>query len=144
MVSVARRKCDIFCYLWFILLFKITMLIGNRPMHQMHQVVYVLFVCVLIPFENVSLTWWRHYYRWKGCEFWLMLGTYGIEQWGFLSRPLLLWNEASVYNGHLWWPVTLTPIVERLAVEHAIHVLRHRSVVAGMRWSNFPLAGRTL
>ena len=41
----------------------------------------------------------------------------GIEQWGLFSVPHLLWNGASVYNGHLRWPVILTPIVERLAVE---------------------------
>ena len=40
-----------------------------------------------------------------------------IEQWGFSSVPLLLWHEASVYNGHLRLPVTLTSLDERLAVE---------------------------
>ena len=45
-----------------------------------------------------------------------------IEQWGFLSVPHLLWHGASVYNGHLWGPVTLTPIAERLAVELSLPV----------------------
>ena len=40
-----------------------------------------------------------------------------IEQWGFFSVPCLLWQGASVYNGHLRGPVTLAPIAERLAVE---------------------------
>ena len=40
-----------------------------------------------------------------------------IEQWWFLSVPHLQWHEASVYNGHLWGPVTLTPDAERLAAE---------------------------
>ena len=39
-----------------------------------------------------------------------------IEQWGFLCEPHLLWHGASVYNGDLQGPVTLTPIAERLAV----------------------------
>ena len=39
-----------------------------------------------------------------------------IEQLRFFSVPHLLWQEASVYNGHLQGPVTLTPIAERLVV----------------------------
>ena len=53
----------------------------------------------------------------KGCKFWPMLGTHGHEQWGFFSVPHLLWHGASVFNGHLRGPVTLTPIAERSAVE---------------------------
>ena len=37
--------------------------------------------------------------------FWALIP---IEQWGFFSVPHLLWHGASVYNGHLWGPVTLT------------------------------------
>ena len=40
-----------------------------------------------------------------------------IEQWGFFSVPHLLRHRASVYNGHLRGPLTLTPIAERLAVD---------------------------
>ena len=40
-----------------------------------------------------------------------------IEQWVFFSVPHLLWHGASVYNGNLRGPVTLTAIAERLAVE---------------------------
>ena len=29
-----------------------------------------------------------------------------IEQWGFLSVLYLLWHVASVYNGHIWEPLT--------------------------------------
>ena len=47
-----------------------------------------------------------------------------IEQWGFLSVPLLLWHGASVYNGHLRGPVTLTPITENLAVELSLPILK--------------------
>ena len=45
-----------------------------------------------------------------------------IEQWGFISVPHLLWHGASVYNGHLRGPMTLTPIAERLAVELSLPV----------------------
>ena len=40
--------------------------------------------------------------------------------------------RASVYNGHLRGPVTLTPIAERLAVG-CCQNLRLRSVAAGIR-----------
>ena len=33
-----------------------------------------------------------------------------IEQWKFISEPLLLWHGASVYNGNLQRPVTLTHV----------------------------------
>ena len=40
-----------------------------------------------------------------------------IEELGFFSVPYLLWDGASVYNGHLPGHVTLTLIAEYLAVE---------------------------
>ena len=45
-----------------------------------------------------------------------------IEQWGFFSVPHWLWHRASVYNGHVRGPVTLTPIADRLAVELSLPV----------------------
>ena len=44
------------------------------------------------------------------------------KQWGFFSVPHLLWHGASVYNGYLRGPMTLTPIAERLAVELSLPV----------------------
>ena len=38
--------------------------------------------------------------------------------------PHLPWHGASVYNGHLRGPVTLTPVAEYLAVELSLPVLR--------------------
>ena len=35
----------------------------------------------------------------KGCKIWPCSALMGIEQWGFLSVPHLLWHGASVYNG---------------------------------------------
>ena len=45
-----------------------------------------------------------------------------IEQWGFFCVSHLLSHGASIYNGHLRGPGTLTPIVERLAVELSLPV----------------------
>ena len=55
-----------------------------------------------------------------------------IEQWRFFSVPHLLWHGASVYNGHLRRPVTLSPYLggpvtlpspaERVAVELSLPV----------------------
>ena len=57
----------------------------------------------------------------KTCKCWPMLGSYGYEQWGFfspfISVPHLLWHGATVYNGHLRRPVTLTLNANRLALE---------------------------
>ena len=63
-----------------------------------------------------------------------------IEQWGFSSVPHLLEYGSSVYNGHLWGLVILTPVAEQLAV---VPVLRRRSVATGIRTPNFPHARRT-
>ena len=56
----------------------------------------------------------------------------------------LLRHGAFVYIGHLRGPVTLTPISERLAVDLSLPVLHLRSVAAGIRTPNFPLARRLL
>ena len=45
-----------------------------------------------------------------------------IEHWGIFNVPHLLWHGASVYNDHLRWSVTLTPIAERLAEELSVPV----------------------
>ena len=45
---------------------------------------------------------------------------WSFKQWGIFSVPHLLLTWASVYNGHLWGPVTLTPNAERLAVEQPV------------------------
>ena len=65
-----------------------------------------------VPLENFSLIW-----RWKVRNFDLRSALKAIEQWGFFSMPHLVWHEASVYNGHLWEPVTLTPNAEQLSGE---------------------------
>ena len=59
----------------------------------------------------------------QGCNFDMCSALMAIEQWGFLSVPHLLCHRASVYNGHLREPATITPVAERLAVEHSLPVL---------------------
>ena len=58
----------------------------------------------------------------EGLNFYLCLALMSIEQWGYFSVPHLLWHGASIYNGQLRGPVTLTPIPQRLAVELSISV----------------------
>ena len=52
-----------------------------------------------------------------------ILNRMAIEQWGLFYVSHLLENETTVNNGHLWGPVTLTPIVEQLAVELSLPIL---------------------
>ena len=58
-----------------------------------------LFVGVFVPFENFSLIWRRHHYRWRAANFYPSSTPTVIEQWGSLA-PHLLWHWTSVYNGH--------------------------------------------
>ena len=54
---------------------------------------------------------------WRPANIDLCSAFMAIEQWGFSNVPHLLWHGASVYNSHLQWPVPVTPIAQRLAVE---------------------------
>ena len=69
------------------------------------------------PTQDFSLIMSRTHYRWMAANVDLCSALTAIEQWGFFS---VLWHGASVYNGHLWGLVTITPIAERLAVEAVI------------------------
>ena len=84
-----------------------------------------LFVCLFVffvPLENFSFIWRRHHCWWRASNVDLCSALMAIRQWGFFSVPHLLWHGASVYNGHLRGPVTLTSIAERLAVELSLPV----------------------
>ena len=86
---------------------------------------FCLFVCLdfIVPLENFSLIWRGHHYRWRAVNFDLCSALMAIEQWGFFSLPHLLWHGPTVYNDHLWGPVTLAPFAEPLAVELSLPVL---------------------
>ena len=85
-----------------------------------------LFVClfrVIRPTLEFSVIWKRHHCQWRAANYDLCSALMAIEQWGFFSVSHLLWHGASVYNGHLRGPVTLTPFAERLAVELSLSVI---------------------
>ena len=92
--------------------------------------------------ENFSLIWRRHHYGYRTAKFDLNSTLLAIEQWELFCVSHLLWNGASVYNGHLRGSVTLTPIVEQWSCHYLF--LRLRTVAAGIRTPNFPLARRKL
>ena len=82
-------------------------------------IVYFSFIRVFVPLENFSLME-APPLPVKGCKFWPMLDqdSWPLSSEGSLACHMhLLWHGASVYNGHLREPVTLTPIAERLALE---------------------------
>ena len=87
-----------------------------------------LFVCMFrifhIPLENVSLIWRCHHY-WRGAtNFDQCSALMIIEQWGFVNASHLLWHGPTLYNGHLWEPVTLTLVAKHLAVDLSLVVLK--------------------
>ena len=83
-----------------------------------------MFLCsCFVPLEKFSLFWRHHHCRWRIAHYDLCSALLAIEQWGYFRLPHLLWHGASVYNGHLWGPVTLTPIAEHWAVELSLPVL---------------------
>ena len=109
---------------------------------------YIWFVCLefFVPLENFSLNWRHHHCRWRAANFDLYSAFMAIEQWGFLSVSHLLWHWASIYNGHPkdpWHSSShLLPSVWQWSCHYLF--LRHKSVAAGIRTPNLPLAGRTL
>ena len=56
---------------------------------------------------------------WRAAYFVLYSAIIVIEQCWFFSLTHILWHRATVYDCHLWRPVTLKPAAERLAVELA-------------------------
>ena len=91
-------------------IFKVLHLLFNLFIIKIEFNLFCLLVCLFVMETSLLPV--------KGCKFWPM----AIEQWRFFSMPHLLWHRSSVYNGHLRGPVTLTPIVESLAVELSIPV----------------------
>ena len=77
---------------------------------------YLLFCLfqVLRPKREFSFIWSRHHYRWRA---WNILFYLYARHLGFFSVQRLLWQVASVYNGHL-----LTPVAVCLAVELSLPV----------------------
>ena len=86
-----------------------------------------VFVCLgfFVPFENFSLIWRCDHFRLRAANFDLWSPLMAIDQWGFFSVPHLLWHGASIYNGQLRVPVTLTPIARRLTVGLSLPVVSY-------------------
>ena len=93
---------------------------------QLLEFVYLLvFLFVLgffISIQNFSLTWRRHYYH-EG----LKILTYAQHSWplsseGSLACHIYCDTQASIYNDHVYGPVTLAPIADYLAVELSLPV----------------------
>ena len=84
-----------------------------------------MFVClgINVPVENCSRIWRSYHYRGRASNFDVYSSFMAIELWWLFSVPHPLWHGTSVYNGHLWGPMTLKPIVERLAVELSLRAL---------------------
>ena len=80
----------------------------------------------------LSLIWRRHHDRWSAANFDLCSALIAIERWGVFSIPHLLWHGASVYNGHLRGPVTLTPLPSCWQWSCHYLFLRLRSVTASL------------
>ena len=78
----------------------------NTEFNNMHHL--CLLVCVFFyshlrifhSYGDITITSER------AANFDLCSALMAIEQWGFSSMPHLLWYGTSVYNGHLWGPVT--------------------------------------
>ena len=90
--------------------------------HDLTFVCLFVYLGIIVPVENFSLIERRHHFRWRATNFDLSSALMVIKQWGFFSVPHLLWHGASVYNGHLRGPVTLTPKADRLASEVSLSV----------------------
>ena len=69
----------------------------------------------------------------KACTFYLCSALMAIELWGIFSMPHLLWHGPTLHNGHLRGPVTLTTVVERLAVELSLTCFNRQAVPTGDR-----------
>ena len=63
---------------------------------------------ILSVFNNFSLIWRRHHYRWRAACFDLCSALMAVEQWWFFSVPHILWHGTSIYNGLLRGTMTLT------------------------------------
>ena len=77
---------------------------------------------VFVPPENSPFIWRRHHYRWRAAQFDLCAALMTIEQLEFCGLPHLLWHGATVHNGHLRGPLTITPITERMTLELSLPI----------------------
>ena len=115
---------------------------GDVRSWRLNNIFFCLFWGFFVSLENFSFIWRRHHCWWRAANFDLCSALVVIEQWGFFSVPCLLWHGASIYNGRLGWPVTLTRIAKGLAVE--LSLPNFKTVAVQIRTPNLLLAGPML
>ena len=105
--------------------------------YEMAALTICLFVCLElnVQLENVSFVWRRYHCRWRAANFDLCSALMAIEHWGFFNVPHTLRLWPTVYNGNLWGPVTLTPVLLPSVSQWSCQYLflRLRSVATGDR-----------
>ena len=98
------------------------------PINSKFRLVYILYCVWMVGWKiffvwgftsqsRILNSWRRPHNQWRASKFDLSSAPIAIEQRWFLRVQHLLWHGASVYNGHLRGPVTVTPVAERLAVQ---------------------------
>ena len=76
-----------------------------------HSRTGLLFVCLIRVFRTTrELFTYFHHYLWRATDFDLYSALMAIEKWRSFNVPHLLWHGPTLYNSHLWGPVTLTPL----------------------------------
>ena len=98
----------------------------QTPRTVMHTMLF-LFVCLFVWGLSSHMRIFHSYgdviITGEGLQFFTFTRhSWQLSSEGFLSVPHLLWHGASVFNGHLRGPVTVTPIAERLEVELSLPV----------------------
>ena len=106
----------------------------------------LLFAWGFSSHSSISLIWRRHHNRWLDANFELCSALMAIEQWVFLNVSRLLWQGASVYTCIVISEDPWHSDRMRSVWQWSCHyrLLRLKSVVAGIRTPNLPLAGWTL
>ena len=93
----------------------------GRGIHEGENLIDMFLFWIFVPLENLI---WRRTSPLpvKGCKIWPILGTHGYWAVRVFSVPHSQWHGASVYNGLIRGPVTLTAIAELLAEELSLPV----------------------
>ena len=133
---------EILTCLKLLIIFRLGLLLLANKKHVCFSLMVLrLFVWGFSSHSRIfSLIWRRHHYRWRAAYFNLYPALMAIELW---VRSHLLCHGTSVYNGHLWGPVTLAPVTVRLEVELPLPVLTTLIVAVSIRTPSLPHARLT-
>ena len=100
---------------------------------------------VFVPFENFSLIWRRHHYRWTAANLELYSALMVIKQWFFLAchtfcdteHPLIMVISEDPWHWHLLPSVTSCFIdlgLSRLGFKHPTFRMRNKTICAHWYW----------